>query len=78
MATPRDSICFSEAYDLRRKGQIHLEDYLKHIMAHYAGVRHDTDAEGARPWLCLGFEYEVRKITLDKDLQALDESGKSQ
>jgi hypothetical protein len=78
MAAPRESICFSEAYELRRGGQIQLEEYLKHIIAHYAGVRHDTDAEGSRPWLYVGFEYEVREITLNKDSQTLDESGKSQ
>lgn len=75
MAAPKKSICFREAYILRREGQIHLEEYLKHIVAHYVGVRHETDAEGSRPWLYAGFEREVREITLESNSQTLNDNG---
>ncbi|EAT90566.1 hypothetical protein SNOG_02354 [Parastagonospora nodorum SN15] len=73
MAMPKSSICFREAYDLRTEGRIQLEEYLKHIVAHYEGMRHETDAEGNRPFLYAGFEDEVRKIVLGKDFEPLNE-----
>lgn len=75
MTTPKGSICFREAYDLRSEGQLELEDYLEHIVAHYGGHKHGTDAEGKQPYLYAGFEYEVREIVLSKDFQPLDENG---
>ena len=75
MAMPKSSICFREAYDLRTEGRIQLEEYLKHIVAHYEGMRHETDAEGNRPFLYAGFEDEVRKIVLGKDFEPLNEGG---
>lgn len=75
MVMPKSSICFREAYDLRKEGRIQLEEYLKRIVAHYEGHRHETDAEGNRPFLYAGFEDEVRQIVLGTDFQPLDEDG---
>jgi hypothetical protein len=70
------SLCFREVYDLRRKGNIGLEEYLTNIVAHYKGVQHATDGEGKRPWLPSGFEDEVREFVLGEDYRPLNDAGK--
>jgi hypothetical protein len=70
-----NSLCFKEARDAREKGVIELEEYLRHIVAHYRGLRHETDAEGQRPWFPTSFEDEVRKAVLSENCQPLDEDG---
>jgi hypothetical protein len=74
---PANSLCFKEARDARANGEINLDQYLRHIMAHYRGLRHMTDAEGQRPWFPAGFEDEVREIVLNEDFRPLEEDGES-
>jgi hypothetical protein len=69
------SLCFKETQDARMAGRIELEEFLRHTIAHYGGLRHETDVEGQRPYLPSGFEREVRDILLDGDLQPLDDES---
>ncbi|KAF2756599.1 hypothetical protein EJ05DRAFT_512233 [Pseudovirgaria hyperparasitica] len=68
------SLCFKEARDARHKGDINLDEYVNHIVAHYGTVKHDSDVEGKRPWFPIGFEHEVREIVLREDHQAVNET----
>ena len=74
---PTSSLCFKEAQNAYNCGQIELEEYITHIVAHYRGMRHEEDAESRRPHLPRGFEVEVRKVVLDEDFQPLDDESKS-
>ncbi|KAF1842948.1 uncharacterized protein K460DRAFT_396379 [Cucurbitaria berberidis CBS 394.84] len=75
VAMSEDSLCFREAYDARLSGRIELEESLIHTVAHYGGLRHQTDAEGQRPYIPAGFENEVRKLVLSQNFQPLDEDN---
>ncbi|KAH7389372.1 hypothetical protein DE146DRAFT_663889 [Phaeosphaeria sp. MPI-PUGE-AT-0046c] len=72
MATAQ-TLCFREAYEARISGNINLDEFLVHIVAHYAGLRHQTDAEGQRPWIPLSFEDEVRELVLSGNIQPLNQ-----
>jgi hypothetical protein len=76
MASSTRSLCFREVYDLRRKGDIGLEEYLTHIVAHYKGVKHEADNEGKKSWLPSGFEDEVREFVLAENNRLLNDAGK--
>jgi hypothetical protein len=73
-----DSMCFKEAHDARSNGEIDLEEFLRHVVAHYGGLRHHADGEGESYYIPgpSGFEDEVREIVLRDSFQALDENGK--
>ncbi|KAH7070747.1 hypothetical protein BKA63DRAFT_420706, partial [Paraphoma chrysanthemicola] len=68
-----DSLCFKDAYEARINGKAKLEELLRHIVAHYGGLRHETDAEGQRPYFRRGFETEVRDLVLSNNVQPLDD-----
>jgi hypothetical protein len=70
------SFCFKEAYDARISGDIGLEELLRHIVAHYGGLRHPADAVGQRPYIPAGFEKQVRELVLSEDLKPLDDDSK--
>lgn len=72
------SLCFKEAQDARKSGEIGLEEFLKNVVAHYGGLRHQADTEGQRAYILKGFEYEVREVVLSEDFRPLDEDGESQ
>ena len=74
-AMSANSLCFKEARDAREKGGIELDEFVWQIVAHYGGLRHETDAEGQRPWFPSGFEDEVRKLVLSENYQALDDDS---
>jgi hypothetical protein len=57
-------------------GVIELEEFLRHIVAHYGGLRHEADAEGQRPYIPSLFENEVRSLVLAENFQPLDKDGK--
>jgi hypothetical protein len=69
------SLCFAETRDARLNGAIELEEFLRHIVSHYGGSRHEADTKGQRPYMPLCFEREVRDILLDGDLQPLDDES---
>jgi hypothetical protein len=73
-----DLLCFREAHDARLKGEIDLEEFLRHIVAHYGGLRHHADGEGESYYIPgpSGFEDEVRDIVLRDSFQALDDDSK--
>jgi hypothetical protein len=71
-----NSLCFKEALDAREKGEIELEEFLRHIVDHCRGVKHAADAEGQRPWLYAGFTDEVRTCVLSENYQPLDDDSK--
>jgi hypothetical protein len=71
-----NSLCFEEARAARKTGEIDLKAFLRHIVAHYGGLRHAADAEGQRPYLSAHFEDEVRSLVLGKTFQPLDDNGK--
>ncbi|KAF1839131.1 hypothetical protein BDW02DRAFT_564114 [Decorospora gaudefroyi] len=70
-----NSLCFEEARNARISGGIQLEECLRHIVAHYGGLRHEADAEGQRPYIPSGFEDEVRNLLLSEDIQPLDDDS---
>jgi hypothetical protein len=70
------SFCFEEARNARLRGDIELEEFLRHIVAHYGGSRHQVDAEGQRPYIPEGFESVVRDLVLSDDYQPLDDKSK--
>jgi hypothetical protein len=72
----KDSLCFKEAHDARVSGKIELEEFLRHIVAHYGGLRHQTDAEGQRPYIPSVFEDTVRDLVLSENFQPLDDDSK--
>jgi hypothetical protein len=72
---PANSLCFKEAREARANGDINLDQYVRHIVVHYGGLRHEADAEGKRPWFPAGFEDEVRKIVLSEHFRPLEEDG---
>ncbi|KAF1976751.1 hypothetical protein BU23DRAFT_430531, partial [Bimuria novae-zelandiae CBS 107.79] len=74
MAMSVSSLCFQEAYDARASGRIDLDAYLTHIVAHYRGLRHESDEEAKRRWLPSGFDDEVRDILLSEDYQPFDDA----
>jgi hypothetical protein len=45
-----NSLCFKEAYDARTNGEIEQEEFMRHNVNHYSGLRHEEDAEGKRPY----------------------------
>jgi hypothetical protein len=73
---PANSLCFEEARIARMGGVIELEEFLRHIVAHYGGLRHVADAEGQRPYIPSLFENEVRSLVLAENFQPLDKDGK--
>jgi hypothetical protein len=68
-----NSLCFKEARDARISGEIELEEFLRHIVAHYGGLKHQADVEGQRPHIPAGFEKEVRNLVLSENFQPLDD-----
>ncbi|KAH7339220.1 hypothetical protein BKA66DRAFT_507006, partial [Pyrenochaeta sp. MPI-SDFR-AT-0127] len=68
-----NSLCFDEALKARISGEIELEESLRHIVAHYGGLRHHADAEGQRLYIPAGFETEVRDVVLSENFQPLDD-----
>jgi hypothetical protein len=70
-----NSLCFKEAHDARISGEIGLEEFLRHIAAHYGGVRHQADAEGQRPYIPSLFERDVSRIALNENMQLLDDDS---
>jgi hypothetical protein len=78
VAMSASSLCFKEAHEARLSGSIDLEEFLRHIVAHYGGLRHQTDEEGARPYIpgWSFFEDAVREIVLRDTFQPLDNDGK--
>ncbi|KAH8728382.1 hypothetical protein GQ44DRAFT_575050, partial [Phaeosphaeriaceae sp. PMI808] len=75
VAMSANSLCFKEAHDARKSGEIELEEFLRHIVAHYGGLRHQADAEGQRPYLPALFEEEVRNVVLSENIQPLDDNN---
>ncbi|KAF2031433.1 hypothetical protein EK21DRAFT_34909, partial [Setomelanomma holmii] len=75
VAMSANSLCFKEARDARISGEIKLEEFLRHIVAHYGGLRHQADAEGQRPYIPAGFETEVRDKVLSEKTQSLDDDN---
>jgi hypothetical protein len=72
-----NSLCFKEAHDAREKGWIEQEEYLRHVVNHYGGLRHDTDAEGQRPYIgAPNFAEDVRELVLNESFQPLDDNSK--
>lgn len=70
------SMCFKELYYAREEGRIELNDYILQLVAHYGGLRHETDVEGKRPYFPPCFEEEVRDVVLSPEFQSLDEASK--
>ncbi|KAH7082452.1 hypothetical protein FB567DRAFT_402399, partial [Paraphoma chrysanthemicola] len=66
-----NSLCFKDAYEARINGKAKLEDLLRHVVAHYGGLRHETDAEDHRPYFPRSFETEVSDVVLSNNLQLL-------
>lgn len=71
----KKSLCFKGAYDAHKRGEINQEEYLRHMVAHYGGLRHPEDAKGQRPYLFTLFEDRLSKYILDGTLAPLDEEG---
>lgn len=64
--------CFRALHFARRKGEIELEEYLTHIIAHYGGVRHPEDAQSS--WFVrFCFEDEVKELLVHGDVEPLDD-----
>lgn len=71
-----DLPCFKEARNAWKAGAIELDEFLRHIVAHYGGLRHEADVEGQRPYLSASFEDEVRKLVLNEKFLPLNDDGK--
>lgn len=73
-----NSLCFKEAFEAWESGDIDLEEYLRHIVAHYSGLRHAGDIEGQRPYIYGGFGFlnDVRNLVLSDKFQPLDDDSK--
>jgi hypothetical protein len=71
-----NSLCFKEASEAQKSGEIQLEEYLRHIVAHYGGLRHQEDAEGQRSYIPSFFETEVMDVVLSENIQPLDDDSK--
>jgi hypothetical protein len=39
------SLCFKEAFERRRKGDLSEEDYFEQLLAHFRGIRHPEDSD---------------------------------
>jgi hypothetical protein len=71
----KKSLCFREAYDAHKEGDIGQEECLRHMVAHYGGLRHPEDAQEQKPYLPSFLEDRLLKHILYGNFAPLDEES---